>query len=97
MFFTSTNDSMMDVYSVVLEVEVNGMVQRKSLQAPRLFIEQEFMSLVQQAYQHRGPMKVRMYRKVPIWDQFEQKRIEREDDITIKNKAYLNMEKQWEK
>lgn len=92
MIFGNINEQM-DVFAVTFEITVGNMVQRESMRAPRIFLEQQFLGLVQNAARSKKPIKVSMKRKVPIWDDIDKRMIEREHDITIKNKAYLNMEK----
>lgn len=69
---------------------MNGRVQMQRMKAPRIMIEQQFKSLMQQAANDTSPIKVRISRKVPIWNQFEDKWIEREFDIVFTNIAYEN-------
>lgn len=97
MFFRNANDPMMEVYSVVIEIEISGTLQRKTMNAPRVFIEQEFLSLIQFAQRNNAPVKLRMYRTEKLWSQFDQKMISCENEIVIKNTSYMNMEKKWEK
>ena len=96
MIFGNINEQI-DIFAVTFEITIGNMVQRKSIQAPRIFLEQEFLGLAQDAARSRDPVKISMKRKEPIWDSIDKRMIERENDITIKNQAYLNMERQWEK
>lgn len=78
------------VFDCLLEIEMEGRVQTQRLKAPRVMIEQQFESLVQQAANSTSPIKIRMSRKVPIWSQLEDKWIERENSIIFTNIAYGN-------
>lgn len=84
----------MDVYTCSFEVNVNGVVQRQTMQAPRMMLEQQFMSLMEQAYQDTRPIMVKMSRPNDIWDPFDKKMIRRENSIVVKNSAYIDMESQ---
>ncbi len=58
------------------------------MQAPRVLIEQKFLSLVQQAANNPNPISVKLMRKVPIYDNFDDKWIERENSVLFMNHAY---------
>lgn len=84
----------MDVYVCSFEINVNGVVQKQTMQAPRMMLEQQFMSLMEQAYQDARPIMVKMSRPNDIWDPFDKKMIRRENSIIVKNSAYVDMENQ---
>lgn len=86
--------SQMEVYTCTFEITMNGKVQKQTMQAPRMMIEQQFVSLMQEIQQMRDPAKIKLIRPVEIWDQFSQRRIRRENSITVMNNAYTNMEEQ---
>ena len=79
-----------EVFDCLLEIEIDGKVKIQRMNAPRIMIEQQFKSLMQQAANDTSPIKVRISRKAPIWNQFEDKWIEREFDIIFTNNAYEN-------
>ena len=79
-----------EVFDCLLEIEMEGRVQTQRLKAPRVMIEQQFESLVQQAINSASPIKIKMSRRVPIWSQLEDKWIERENSIIFTNIAYGN-------
>lgn len=87
--FGSINNQM-EVFAVTLEVEMNGKIQRQTMQAPRFVLEQQFVSLVQQAYESRVPVRVKMSMNVPIWIQFENRWVEREHSVEFANQAWQN-------
>lgn len=78
----------MEIYACAFEIEVNGQVQKQMLEAPRMMIEGEFVSLMQQAAQHPDPVKITMSRQVPIYDNFNNEWVKRENSVTFKNNAY---------
>ena len=78
----------MEMFVCSIEIE-NG--QRKTTQtinAPRFVLQQQFVSLVQEASQLTTPVRIKMSRKVPIYDNFDNKWIEREASIVFENKSY---------
>ena len=77
-------------YACTLEADVNGNVQKRTMTAPRMMLEGEFMSLIQQAAQHPDPVKVTMSRIVPVYDELTGEWVQREQSITFKNNAYKN-------
>ena len=75
-------------YLVTFEVTVKDNIQRQIMEAPRIVLEQEFMRLVEQAANSPLPVKVKMARKVPIYDPFDKQIIERENSLVFTNKAW---------
>ena len=79
----------MEVFECTFDIEVENRIQHKIVQAPRAAIEQHFLGLAQQAAQSDKPIKVKMSRKVPIYDNFDKKWIERENSVAFANNAYI--------
>lgn len=79
----------MEVFECTFDIEVEDRIQHQVVQAPRAALEQQFLSLVQQAIQSSKSVKVKMSRKVPIYDNFNKKWIERENSVTFANNAYI--------
>ena len=79
---------MFTIYECVIEIENNGNIQRHVIQAPRIMIEQEFMSLIQQAVNSPSPISIKVMRNVPIYDNFDNKWVEREYSVKFMNRAY---------
>ena len=75
-------------YEVMFEVTVDGKLEAYTQEAPRVMLEHEFMSLVQQAARYPKPVKVKMSRKVPIYDPFDKTTIEREHSVEFTNQAW---------
>lgn len=90
MFNFENLDEKMEVYTSVFVIDVDGQIQKETMQAPRLMLEQNFKSLVQQAVQADAPIKVEMIVKVYIFNQFDNKWVEREHSVTFKNNSYLS-------
>ena len=80
----------MDVFTCTFDIDIGDKRQQKTIQAPRIMIEQEFISLVQQANDSPSPIRITMSRKVPIWSQLQNKWIEREHSIIFQNLAWQN-------
>lgn len=75
-------------YSVMFEIVVGDKLDAYLREAPRIILEQEFIQLVEQATRYRKPVKVKMSRKVPIYDPFDKTTIERVNSIEFTNKAW---------
>ncbi len=86
--------SQMDIFVCSFEINANGVIHRQTVQAPRVVLEQQFMSLMEQAYHDPNPVMVKMSRPIDIWDPFDKKMIRRENSIVVKNSAYVDMESQ---
>lgn len=78
-----------EVFSCIIEIETDNKVQKQNIQQPRIMLEQNFASLIQQAANTSSPTKVKISRVIPVYDCFNSKWIEREIDIVFKNNAYL--------
>jgi hypothetical protein len=75
-------------YEVMFEVTVGDKVDVRIMEAPRIVLEHEFTQLVEQAARYTKPVKVRMSRKVPIYDPLDKTTIEREHSVEFTNKAW---------
>lgn len=74
-----------DTYEVIVEAYVgNQQIMQQKLSAPRFVLEQQFISLLQQAKQSGQPMRVIMRRYEDRWNQFEQKMFKVEYKIEAK-------------
>ena len=78
----------MEVFSCLFEVYVDGQVQRSTMQAPRLMIERQFITLMNKCANVSVPAQVTMTRRYNVWDQYECKNIERESIMSFANNAY---------
>lgn len=81
----------MEVFECTFDIEVEDRIQHQTVQAPRAALEQQFLGLAQQAAQSNKPVKVKMSRKVPIYDNFDKKWIEQENFVAFANNAYIKV------
>jgi hypothetical protein len=79
-----------ETFDCLLEVEMNGNIQRQKIEAPRMVIEQQFESLVKRAVNNSAPIRIRLSRNIPIYSQLENKWIQRENEIVFTNIAWTN-------
>ena len=79
----------MEVFECTFDIEVEDRIQHQTVQAPRAALEQHFLGLAQQAAKSNNPMRVKMSRKVPIYDNFDKKWVERENSVAFANNAYI--------
>lgn len=76
------------LFTCTFEIEVNGEIKQYTIEAPRLMLEQEFMSLIQGAANRNDPIKVKISRREPIYIELEDKWIDGDNSITFTNNAY---------
>lgn len=81
-------DTIMGVYDCILEVNQGDKTTKQHMQAPRFMIEQQFASLVNQAAGVKQPIKVKISRTEPIWNEFEQKQTDVEYSAAFMNNAW---------
>ena len=82
----------MNVFRVLFEIEIDGKTQRQTIKAPQFMIEQQFLSYVEQAANATlNPVKIKMIRSVPVWNQLDNKIVNQENSITFTNFAYKNL------
>lgn len=82
----------MEAFTCTFEITVDGVTKSQTMQAPRMMIEQQFISLLQDIQQMRKPAKIKLSRPVEIWDQFSQRMLRNENSITVMNRAYTDAE-----
>ena len=88
MFFNV--DGIGDFYDVQIKVYVGTqLLQHQSLSAPDQVIAMHFLQLCEQAAQQKGPYKVEMIRYEPMYDQFEDKIVNKEYKMTYWNKQEI--------
>ena len=87
--FESLNEKM-QIFSVSIFIDIGGNVQHQSMQAPRMMIERQFISLVQQAAQSQEQIKITMSMKYPLYDEWHDKWLEGESNISFSNNACKN-------
>ena len=84
-------NNQIEIFTVTFEIEMNEKIQKQAMQAPRFILEQQFASLVEQAYRSKIPVRVKISTNVPIWIQFENRWAERENSIEFTNEAWQNL------
>lgn len=80
----------MEIFLCTFEIVVGENTQWRTLEAPRIMLEREFMSLVNEAANSTLPIKVKMSRKFPLWNQFDNQWVEQENSITFMNHTYTD-------
>lgn len=83
-----------DLYDVIFEITEGDNVRKQQMQAPRIIIEQQFLQLMQQAANVQIPVKIKLSRTEQIYNNFDQKFIEQENNITFMNNTYIQLKGQ---
>lgn len=83
-------DKMM-VYICCFEIETNEGVQVRTMKAPRLVLEREYTALVNEAARCDFPVRVKISRSEPFWNQYDDEWVEREYSIEFANNAYVEL------
>lgn len=79
-----------DFLEVVLNIYVgNQMVQSQRLNGPDQLLAMQFLQFCQQAAQQNEPYKLEMIRYEPMYDQFEDKIVNKEYKMTYWNKQEI--------
>jgi hypothetical protein len=81
----------MRVYECVLTVETEAGVQTTQLTAPRVIIENHFVSLLEQAVAASVPVMIKLSRMDPVWSQYDAQNLNREYIIQFKNNHYIRV------
>lgn len=76
------------IYRVCMEIEVDGAVHQSWMELPDIFIQEHFMALVRQASSTQRPVRVKLWRTVPIYSKFDQRSYDREYSIEFCNEPY---------
>lgn len=58
----------MEIFKVELTIVVQDRVQKQYMEAPRIMIENQFTSLVEQAIRSNQPVKLELRREEPVQD-----------------------------
>ena len=83
-----------ELFDVTFEITEGNNIRNQRMQAPRMLIEQQFLQLIQQAANLQTPIKVKMSRIEQIYDNFDQKMVDREISVSFMNNAYLATRKE---
>lgn len=79
-----------EVFYCIFEITTPYVTQRQEMEAPRIMLEQRFISLVEQAASSNEAIKVAIRRPISVWSQFDQKMLDRESSVVFKNRAYVD-------
>lgn len=77
-----------ETFDCIIEIDSNGNKQAQRIQAPRMMIEQKFISLVQEAVKVSYPVMIKLSRKHIATCGFTGKTAERELYLVYTNDAY---------
>lgn len=83
-----------ETYRCEIEIEADGQFQYQTIEAPRMFLQHQFLSLVQQAAQSYQPVRITMRRTESVWDQYSHRQIQQEYTMEFSNNAYERMQKE---
>lgn len=91
MFF-DFNDQL-EIKTCTFEIENNGFAQQQTMQAPKMVIIQQFLSLLQQAINTNEAVRVKISTMVSVYNDKSGYR-DMESSIEFKNNSYLDKEQQ---
>lgn len=77
-----------ELFDVEIEITTLRGARVSQISAPRMILEQQFLSLVQEAASIPEPAKVKMKRMIHIYSQFDNCWYDRECSIEFTNYAY---------
>ena len=85
-------DEQLEIKECSFDVESNGHTDHQVMQAPKMVIIQQFLSLIQQAVSTDSPARITMTTMVPVWiDKIAGYR-NMKSTLEFKNNAYLHKE-----
>lgn len=90
MFFDFSEQA--EIYEVSIYIEVDGQPQRQAFTAPKMFIIQQFLSLIQQAINTNQRVCIEMRAYIKVYSEKLNKMQSLPSILTFKNNAYLNNE-----
>ena len=76
-------------YDVIFEITEGNNIRKQQMQAPQRIIEQQFLQFMQQAANIQIPIKIKLSRNEQVFDNFDQKFVDRENSVTFMNNAFL--------
>lgn len=83
-------------FECTLDIYEKDSHRTMQLNQPCTFIQSQFINLMQQAGQTGVPVKIKLSRIDKIWDQFEQRFVDRDNSITFKNNAWRDAHREEE-
>lgn len=79
---------MFDIYNVILEIYIEDkVIQKQQIQAPKEMLIMNFIQLASEIRNDKRPMKIRMIVPQIIWDNFEKKQRQINNEVEISNNA----------
>lgn len=89
MFFNSE----IEPYECMIELEQDGRIQRQAITAPKILIVNHITDIGRSICNSSIPSRCKVSRILRIYDQYEDKWIDRELSVEFMNKAYESMHK----
>ena len=87
--FINMNMGFGGVYEVTLEVFIEGnLASSQTMQAPRMMIEAQFISLLQQMRRDSRHIKIKMSRPEVFWDNFDKVEKTLINSIEVDNRGF---------
>lgn len=93
MYVTQMHDEM-ELFICTFEVIINNDKRQDTVRAPRIMLEHRFKSMMYEAANSSMPIKIKISRMVPVYNQFDDEWIEREHSIVFANNAYTDVHKE---
>lgn len=79
-----------EIYKVIFEVYIeNKLVNKQMMQAPKEMLMINFIQTADQIKDDPRPMRIRMIRQEPTWDEFEKKERLLNYEVEIDNHAMV--------
>lgn len=79
-----------EIYKVIFEVYIeNKLVNKQMMQAPKEMLMINFIQTADQIKDDPRPMRIRMIRQEPTWDEFEKKERLLNYEVEISNHAMV--------
>ncbi len=78
-----------EIFNVSIEITTQSGTRTSTMSAPRMILEQQFLSLVQEAAGSPEPVKIEIKTNSPIFSSFDNSWHDRECGIEFVNHAYI--------
>lgn len=82
----------LEIKECSFDIESNGHIDNQVMQAPKMVIIQQFLSLIQQAISTDSPIRITMATMVPVWSDKIAGYRDMKSTLEFKNNAYLHKE-----
>lgn len=80
----------LEVFDCMIDIETDGNVQRRRMQAPRIMIEQQFLGVCQEIAQMNTPAMAKLSRIAKCYSEWNNDVVDREVYIVFENNAYCD-------